>query len=164
MAGDLVSEERWAAGADYLESLKTLGLDPEALFWAERTGRGGELALILISSIVDRVGSTEIYDTLFKAYDHAVTPRSIDPWIVSLFSPDTVLYEDFKRMVGINFSSLHPIVDRLGGGMETFLGIANDEYITKKKWVYVSRVWKAESNWQLLVWKTFQHNVDRLAA
>jgi hypothetical protein len=78
---------RKKAGADYLTALKRFGLDPEALFWAwDRVDE--QLILILVTRFFDVVGPLAVSQILFKAYNAAITPGEIDPFIVRVHSPN----------------------------------------------------------------------------
>lgn len=165
MADELVSQDRWQAGADYLASLRTLGLNPDALLWAQHDERK-EMMLFLVSPIVDRVGSSEIYDTLFKAYDRAVTPTSIDPWLVSVVSPLSIISTEFQEMLRMDVSLQMKSqgLDPLRIDNEVFFGVADGQYNFRRSWVYFIKPHRMESKHQLKVWQKFQHNVDRAAA
>ena len=88
----LTNEER-VAGADYLRALRRLGFEPDVCCWTlelpqtRDAKQAFEKHLALVSSLADRVGSRAIYELLFKAFDSAATPREIDPFNVSLYSP-----------------------------------------------------------------------------
>jgi len=154
-----MTPERMKAGEDYLAALRKLGLEPEGLLWAYHEERK-EFTLAMITSLADRVGPKEIYETLFEAYDHAGTPASIDPWIVTVFSPRTVFDVDFNVMMSMEASAQGFGGVQVEGEMQFMAG----EYMFRKSWVYVARRWNAQSKHQLKVWDKFRENVSRLAA
>lgn len=82
---DTLEEPRIEAGRQYLAALQKLGLDPEALFWAEQDSGG--FVLVLLTGFFDYVGPLEVSRVLFKAYNASATPKEIDPFIVRLHSP-----------------------------------------------------------------------------
>ena len=86
MAEIELSQERLIAGGDFLTGLERLGLNPDGLCWAFDDAVD-ELALVLVTSFYDDVGPLEINKLLFRAYNLAVTPRSISPFIIRLHSP-----------------------------------------------------------------------------
>jgi hypothetical protein len=159
MAENTMTPERMKAGEDYLAALRKLGLEPEALLWAYHEGRK-EFTLALITSLADRVGPKEIYETLFEAYDHAGTPASIDPWIVTVFSPRTVFDVDFNAMMGMEATVRPTPGVEIDGEMWFMAG----DYMFRKSWVYVARRWNAQSKHQMKAWDNFRQNVSRLAA
>lgn len=94
-----LSRERLEAGADFLDALRKLGLDPEGLLWAYDTSME-EFVVVLVTSFYDQVGPLAINRLLFKAYNIAATPKSISPFIVQLHSPNddvSVFLADFVR-------------------------------------------------------------------
>lgn len=83
------------AGEDYLAALRKLGIEPEALFWAIDHARETPV-LMLVSRYFDAVGPLAIQTALFKAYNAAVTPKEIDPFIVRLHSPNHRMIRDLE--------------------------------------------------------------------
>ena len=164
MAQEPLSAERREAGGDYLAALKRLGLEPEGLLWAFHQERR-ELQLAMVTSLVDRIGSLDIYRVLAQAYDAAGTPKSVDPFVVSLYSPNSVFANDFKRSYDIEFSG-NP-QGTFDTGETVDLGeiwFAAGNFTFRKSWVYVA-LWRApESRHQLREWDRFRQNVERLAA
>jgi hypothetical protein len=94
-------QRRLKAGRDYLASLRKLGFEPEAAFWALPGSDESEdnYQLIIISSWVHTIGPLAVYDLLFEAYDASATPKEIDPFCVSLFSPKSRIAVDFWNAV-----------------------------------------------------------------
>lgn len=162
MAQDALSEERWTAGADYLAALRQLGLEPEGLLWAFHEARR-EMALVLVTSLVERIGPKDLYEVLFEAYEKAGTPRSIDPWIVVAFGPDSLLGEEFAVMMEaeVRVVEAPPSLE-----LPIFkYGLGGGEYTFSHEWVYVAKPrWRSESKHQVKIWNTFRENVARLAA
>lgn len=87
------------AGADYLRALRRLQLEPDVMCWTYvlpitdgdiDPTRPADKHLAVVTSIVDYSGPTAMYDLLFKAYDASITPKEIDPFIVTLYSPDSI--------------------------------------------------------------------------
>ena len=55
----------------------------------------------MVTSLVGRIGSPDIYRVLTRAYEAAGTPKSIDPFIVSLYSPNSVFADGLKNSYDI---------------------------------------------------------------
>ena len=91
-------ERRLKAGREYLTALKRLGFNPDALLWAGVGAEAGEgaMELLVVTTWADNIGPKAIYDLLFEAYDASATPKEIDPFIVSLFSPHTQVAIDLN--------------------------------------------------------------------
>ena len=81
------------AGREYLDALRSLKFEPDILCWVvENDGMDSNFGnlhnrLAIVTSLVDRVGPAKIYDLLIEAYTLAVTPREIDPFQISVYSP-----------------------------------------------------------------------------
>lgn len=158
-----VSPERFAAGRDYLTALHSNGLRPEALMWAWNRQRE-DLVLLLVTSLVDRVGPEAVYRTLFQAFDSAVTPAAIDPWIVEVYSPDTIFAAKLERSFEL----------RLGGGTlvmadgqhqrNAYFTLMAERYSIVADWVYVRPEPKPKANEQLAGWRRFRRHVEAAAA
>ncbi|WP_427025063.1 hypothetical protein ACP4J4_03780 [Aureimonas ureilytica] len=103
MAEELMTAERIEAGRTYLAALNELGFRPEGAMWSLRANEPETLELSLFSALVDRIGTGAIFDALFKAYEGAKTPRSFDPWLVGLYSPNQLF---FKAIAGYPFEHL----------------------------------------------------------
>jgi hypothetical protein len=95
---------RYDAGADYLDALRRLKLEPEALFWAyDRTLE--QVVLVIVTSLFDFVGPLPLTRLLFDAYNAAATPKEIDPFILRLHSPKHALYRAARLHIGSRFDS-----------------------------------------------------------
>lgn len=169
MASDSVTPERYRAGADYLAALIKNGVKPDGMFWAERDSTRS-LELIIITILVDRVGPKDIYDTLFKAYDSAITPRSIDPWLVTLFAPDTIFAQSMAGSMGADFKPPQMQVRETGGefrdvdpaefsNMHMGFGYSVDD-----QWIYIRPRKRQLTVQAVQSWERFARKVDRAAA
>lgn len=141
---ELVTPERLAAGRDYVEALERLHVAINAAMWGINDAR--QVELLLVSDLVDQVGPRTMYDALFKAYDLAKTPRSIDPWIVTVHSPNTqfAYYHRQSPIIGP-----HEIVERLADGSEKSMGMP---------WMRFGE-WNVRADWMLLDLKNSKRDV-----
>lgn len=89
MASRPVSTEYLKAGEDYLAALQTLGMRPKFLGWGWERATERWL-LVLVTSIVDAGGPLALNRLLMRAYNAEATPKSISPFIVTIFSPEIV--------------------------------------------------------------------------
>lgn len=94
--------ERHDAGQDYLAALRSLKLEPEALFWAHDKGLD-QFVLVLVTSLFDFAGPLALTQLLFDAYNAAATPKEIDPFIIRLHSPKHTLYRAVQPHLGTRF-------------------------------------------------------------
>ena len=105
---------RYDAGAGYLDALRRLKLEPEALFWAyDRTV--GEYVLVIVTSLFDFAGPLALTRLLFDAYNAAATPKEIDPFILRLHSPKHAIYRAAQLHIGNRFDMADlkgPALDR----------------------------------------------------
>ena len=90
-------QRKLRAGREYHEALCKLGFHPDAVLWATAGGQPDDqprMELLLVTSWADIIGPKAVYDLLFEAYEASATPQEIDPFIVSLFSPETQVSRD----------------------------------------------------------------------
>jgi hypothetical protein len=93
---------RYDAGAEYLDALRRLKLEPEALFWAyDRTLE--QYVLVVVTSLFDFAGPLALTRLLFDAYNAAATPKEIDPFILRLHSQKHALYRAAQLHIGNRF-------------------------------------------------------------
>ena len=151
-----IEKQYLEGGATYLKKLQGLGLDPEGCFWAfdEKAGR---MILMIMTSAFDVVGPLEISKVLFKAYEAAVLPEIIDPFMVQIHSPQHTIMR--ALLDGELQNSFHkatvPVLMKLGGTSYSFL----------LEWIYKFEAPKtANSIAALRSWHRFEKNVDKLAA
>ena len=154
--------ERWEAGQDYLRALRGLEFEPDAMLWVRHLATE-EFMLAIVTPTVDRVGPAEIYDALFLAYERAGTPASIDPWIVTVFSPSSFFRKDVEAYLQMNIRATGQ-----GGAEvshEVLLALGND-YEFRASWVYVASKAsaRAESKVEVRKWARFKENLEKLAA
>jgi hypothetical protein len=94
--------ERYDTGQDYLAALRSLKLEPEALFWAYDNGID-QFVLVLVTSLFDFAGPLALTQLLFDAYNSAATPKEIDPFIIRLHSPRHTLYRAAQDHIATRF-------------------------------------------------------------
>lgn len=82
----IIPAARLEAGRVYLTRLRQLGLDPEGVFWGQ-WDEAEEPNLLIVTSVLDRVGPLRLNEMLIRAYNAAVLPREISPFCVELHSP-----------------------------------------------------------------------------
>lgn len=165
MAEDIVSADRLQAGHDYIAALAKLGFRPDAALWTvgDMSTKEGLLQLTIVSSLVERVGPTALYDLLFQAYEHAGTPKSIDPWIVGLYGAETLLGAALRTKPVITFKEA--IFHRDDGSERTLdLMEAVEGRLFYKRWVYIRNFKKRDLATELRQIDAFRKNVERLAA
>ena len=92
---------RRGAGAEYLEALRTLGLDPDALLWSFDQVED-RFVLLLVTRMVDFKGPLAVSHLLFKAYNASATPKGIDPFVVRLHSPDQAIVRDLAEFATVS--------------------------------------------------------------
>ena len=93
---------RYDAGAEYLDALRRLKLEPEALFWAYDPTLG-QFVLVIVTSLFDFAGPLALTKLLFDAYNASATPSEIDPFILRLHSPKHALYRAAQFHIGNRF-------------------------------------------------------------
>ena len=152
--------ERRQAGHDYLASLRAHGLHPDGLAWA--LGANGDFYLLMVTSLVDRVGPRTVYDTLFKAYDHAVTPSTIDPWIVTVFSPKSEFGRAYLSMIDVKVEFKDDQGDIIDDVIHAHVELG--AFRIRTDWIYVKSGQKASIAAQLRGWDRFKRDVERIAA
>jgi hypothetical protein len=90
---------RYDAGRDYLAAIRSLNLEPEALFWAyDRSVK--QFVLVIVTSLFDYVGPLALTQLLFDAYNASATPKDVDPFILRLHSPKHALYRAARPHIG----------------------------------------------------------------
>lgn len=142
-------------GSAYLHALQSLGLDPDALFWAYDEVVG-ETVLVLVTSQFDHVGPLALSETLFKAYNLAGTPKEIDPFIVRLHSPDHTLIRNVARFLPMRFGG------PLAQSIRAELNVGGLRF--EPGWIYKFQPSKRRSVDLSRQWSRFARNIDLLAA
>jgi hypothetical protein len=163
MASRPVPTQYLKAGADYLEALRALDLNPNFLGW------GWDIALkqwhlVLVTSIINIGGPLALNKLLFQAYNAEATPKEISPFIVRVFSTEIIpndfymLGEKETMVSSPNHPSKPP--QKIQNYQRMFLGIELEminsyQNLPIKKLKYDERV---------RAWDQFKGNVERLAA
>lgn len=153
-------DRRLKAGREYLLALRKLGFEPNAMLWA---GVGGDptserMELLIVTSWADNIGPKAIYDLLFEAYDASATPKEVDPFSVTLFSPHTSVAKDLYDAMRTlkaqpNRKEIHPMI---------VLGMM--DYFTTTDWIISFKKVSSTQFNDARRFMSFQHNVAKLAA
>jgi len=104
---------------------------------------------------------------LFKAYNNAGTPRNIDPWIVTVLSPDTQLLRELRLVLATDGKLFHVSGET---GKRTDLPNATVEnqtvgaFFVRRDWVLHVSSRKMPLERQLRTWRQFKDNIEALAA
>ncbi len=155
-------ERKLKAGREYAAALKRLGFTPDALLWAhvgaeDKGASGAEMELLIVSSWVDQVGPKAIYDLLFEAYDLSATPKEIDPFVVSLFSPKTQVALDLR-------GAMDTTRKKVSSDFRPMFVLGMLDYYTVPDWIILYRASKSNQFEDLRRFHAFQNNVAQLAA
>lgn len=156
---------RRAAGSEYLDAVRSLGLHPDALFWAF-DGIEGRFVLVLVTEMLDFKGPLAISELLFQAYNASATPKAVDPFVVRLHSPDQAIIRRFDGFKDPSRFEFHP---RPGGERidqdARVLGVDVGGVRFRAAWVYHFALPAPRGPADLSErWRRFAHNVGRLAA
>ena len=156
------------AGAEFFESIRTLGLDPDGLFWAfDRVVNGHVLALV--TRMFDHAGPLALSQTIFKAYNASALPKSITPFVVRMHSPrhevilglKPFLTKQFKLdWVKFNKDNADKFRIKIDEKYE------NSSFAFRPEWIYKFDL-SQERRKTMPVgrrWERYARNVDRLAA
>jgi len=153
-------ERRLKAGREYHTALRRLGFDPDALLWAGVGGSDadGAMELLIVTTWADNIGPKAIYDLLFEAYDASATPKEIDPFIVSLFSPQSRVAIDLAAAVYTVRKEVHR------ADFTPMLVLGMMDYVTIPEWIISYRQPKSTRFDDARRFRAFQTNVEKLAA
>lgn len=170
MADHTLALDKQEAGREYLTALRSLGCEPEALFWAKDAVVGNDV-LILVTSLFDYAGPLDLSSLLFKAYNLSATPREIDPFILRLHSPRHASIQGMANTFGMvikpplfmTMQKPNPQVHEV-----RVQGLSMGEDVN----VYVDSIYKFDLRGSAKVktvdasrkWRNFSRTVDRLAA
>ena len=156
-------------GRAYLDAVETLGLRPNAFFWAFDSVTNG-FVLVLITEAFDAVGPLALSEILFKAYNAQATPRAIDPFIIRLHSTQHQIVYEMDRILpfSMHFRPDDSVmkgeeeVAKLGRAVATIGGLEIDG-----EWVYVfdKPLTKKHSTTDVLRrWHRFERTINKMAA
>ena len=171
MAQNTLAVEKHQAGVEYLAALRSLGLDPEALFWAKDTVVGEDV-LILVTSLFDFAGPLELSELLFRAYNLAATPREVDPFILRLHSPRHTAIREMAHRFGdgtrIKMPMMFAFKQPIPGIHEIRLAaLSMGADVT----AYADAIYQFDLSEKIVPyadasrrWRRFQKHVDKLAA
>lgn len=162
--------ERYDAGRDFLAALRSLGLNPEGLFWAYDEVVS-EFVLVMITAAFDYAGPLELSRKLFAAYNAAATPKQISPFILRLHSPAQRIYRELSPVQswtgheGVSKEDYDRQV--LSGEREAF-AVSHFEYgglVGFGAWIYVHTSVVIKPTIEAgRSWNRFRRNVEALQA
>jgi hypothetical protein len=153
-------ERRMIAGQEYITSLRKLGFDPDIAAWAAPVKRSDsvEMELIIVTSWADNIGPKAVYDLLFEAYDASATPREIDPFLVTLLSPQTQVAIDLRNRLETMRR------EKFGPEDRSMFILGMLDYSTVPQWILAHRHSEPARFDDLRRFKVFQNNIAALAA
>ncbi len=151
------------AGKEYLDALHRLGLEPDVFCWIYDAVEDG-IELAIVTSIAERIGSLDIYKLLFRAYEAAATPRDIDPFIVSIYGPNSfygaMLREHIRTLAADGAFSDPGNATRFTTVMENSAELK----VMLARGVYARGDTRRSAAQDLKRWSRFKQNVEALAA
>lgn len=168
-----LSAAELAAGWEYLRALRKLKFEPDVLCWIvenEFDGIGSDPnfhnRLAIVTTLVDRTGPQKLYELLFEAYTLSVLPKEIDPFNVSVFSPQS---RDGRFIVDTaEPKSVRRMRRQTGGGDGPMWGmIANLGHINSAPWsngIYVYNVRNRGENVDIRRFEVMRRTLGELAA
>lgn len=155
-------DRKLIAGREYVEALNKLGFAPDVACWAIRGQEPQQrLELLLVTTWADTVGPKAVYDLLFEAYDASATPKEIDPFIVSMFSPNSLLGAEMVGMIGKALRKEGPLA---APDVQPMLIMGMMDYVTIPDWVFTYRKPQSTRFDDQRRFAAFQRNVHQLAA
>lgn len=161
-----LTDELKVAGHQFHQAIAKLGLEPDVLCWANV---GGELQLVMVTSLVDRVGPLEIYKTLFRAQEWGVIEPDFELMDVSIYAPSSELGKDVESTLSSLIKSTGHLTvqvekrDVKAQGALFSIGYA-DPFVVDGGGIYVVKKTGFSAVQDLKRWKHVQRNLTMLAA
>jgi hypothetical protein len=162
---------RYDAGERFLSAVKSLGLNPTALFWAY-DARDDEFVLVLVSNFFDFAGPLKLMRLLTTAHSNAALPPEISPFMLRVHSPRQRIFHELKlhlkTWVGEKGVE-KPDFDRsvIAGDREPFANVefSYGDLVGNGAWIYQLASDKAApAATAEREWSRFDRNVRSLAA
>lgn len=166
----IVDDQRLSAGREYIASLEELGFLVDTAVWTIAFDRASEkdpdLQLSIVSPLVERAGTNEIYQLLFTAYERSATPRDFDPWMVSLYGPQTHFAEMMRRQPQILHSAKLEMRDEQGVThlIDAPLFQHVSDRMIRPGWIYKCDYHKPNIRRESFALKRFKDNLSKFAA
>ncbi len=176
MADEDLPFELRRAGGDYLDALRSLGLEPEGLAWARvhvpvegpiESWRLGDWHLVLVTSFVDEAGPLALNEVLFKAFAASATPQSVSPFIVDVVSTKASIAREIMSAMTSDpiFSATIRTAD---GTTSTVTGEGGMTQIAglwfRRMWVYATSAPAKSFKQRRESWLHFKQQVNARAA
>lgn len=167
MAEDIVTENRFRAGERYIRAIEGLGFSVDYALWtiSAESHSASDIQLSIVSRMIETAGTKAVYQLLFMAFEHAATPREIDPWIVSLYGTKTKFADHLPSI---------PLMQDIGFmTVKTDNGLVNQETpvwhkvldrLTRPSWIYKLKQFEGTAHSDDWAYERFRRNVEALAA
>lgn len=158
-----LDERRMQAGREYLDALQRLGLEPDILCWVY-DALEGEMELVIVTSMAERVESLKIYELLFRAYEVSATPREIDPFLVSIYGSNSFYGTSLRNYIAMLAADGVFSSSEQAKRFVATIRNASDLRVVLARGVYASKDTQKSAADDLRAWHRFKQNVEALAA
>jgi hypothetical protein len=163
MAAPAIDQRQIDAGFEFDKTLTELGLDANGVLWAFDRDLDHHV-LVVITDFFDFKGPLEISKALFAAYNAAILPKEIDPFIVQLYSTRQPFARNLLDFAG----NRADYVDEETGEkkpLDDLIELGVGSLAFKQNWV-IKRLIKSDRKSAELSrrWKRFEANVEKIAA
>lgn len=157
--------ERFPAGFEYSAALEKLGFDPEIVCWIYMSAED-RVELAIITTMVDRIGPLPMYELLFEASGASALPREIDPFEVSLYSPNTRMGVELLSSLGVDGEGLIAVgAAPADDGPRDWIVIGTLEpMIVPRAGLYRVKQTIRNADQDRARWQRFKSNIQALAA
>jgi hypothetical protein len=156
-------------GAEFMSSLERLGLHADALFWAFDRMLN-RFVLVLVTDEYDYAGPYAMSKVLFEAYNKAILPIEIDPFIVRVHSPQQWIIQEIGKFLPFSAGEITVSgpdgkpVDHVSGVIAESMNINAADLEIDSRWVYRFEKTKKRKTTELSRrWIRFSQNVARAA-
>jgi len=153
---------------DYLTAVRRLGLEPEFVSWAFDK-EWDQFVLIVVTAFFDHAGPLAVSGMLFRAYEAAATPESVNPFIIRLHSPNHKIYRKLlpllaKRNLVGDVVPDHGRPIPSDWNKDAPVQIDSDGLLIHPDWTYKFAKTKSSPETVARSWRHFSHNIEKLAA
>lgn len=153
--------ERSSAGHRFDDSLKKLGLDAQVVTWLYSKSAEAFI-LYVVTDFFDFKGPLEVSRLFFKAYNASAVPQEIDPFNVEFHSIKHIEAGQVASMASVQ------TYDESGQKHErprVWNVSIGEDFLWETDWLISKRLFQDRPSVELSrKWKTFQNNINDLAA